>query len=302
MIWSFSVRKWIITRSSKPIAPALVYVQLVACLRSKTLAHHSVDIMYLILFISGFTDEEAGGSKPPEMKSNGLLKKVIANGSTGNTSMSNGVPGLKLNQFKPSRQPITETADEVIEMETEMNERHVTHQCKSRHLTSGKVNHVMLQTLLDIKQELMKEVDSLNHRMYRLDDQIDVFVKALQQPEMPVTPPTKFLTETDEPSAITSPETNSTGSGSTTSLRGKNKLTKLTKSSRVSPAQLPALKATSSPTRSQTRSRPPTVGSGSAAPSDSIISGMTVTTTVDVSQRFSENSQRKDKMTNLDML
>lgn len=213
---------------------------------------------------------------------------------------ANGSPAIQLSQVRPNKTTIMEINETRDDMETELSSPKLIRRPNPTTMTD-QVNHMMLQTLVDIKQEMMKEVDTLNHRMSKLDSQIDVLVRSLHhETEMPPTLHTRMTDDSNLGSSTTkSPETVSTGSESNSSLKAVRN--RLTKSSKVSPAQLPVLKAgSSSPTKASMvknkTTTPTTVGN------DSVASGLTAITTVDASHTISENSQRKDKMSNLDML
>lgn len=167
-------------------------------------------------------------------------------------------------------------------------------------------DHMLLQTLLDIKHEIKKEVESLNHRMGRLDNQIETIINSINSRAEAATAEaagkTKRASITQEceqksnTSVPTSPE-------STSSQKAAKKLTKLTKSSRVSP-HLPSLQMSDPPNTSKTlqveRSPNPTEDSRLGVTESTV----TMATTVDITETNDSiaKSQRKDKINNLDML
>ena len=235
---------------------------------------------------------KASTGKPHE-KSSSKWGKFMANGKS--EPVSNGkAGGTPLSLMKASR-----TIPEGEEHETQLH-----HKPLSTQHSNESVNHKeLLETLLDIKYDIKKEVSALNDKMSRLDTQIEVLIKTIgssyppqRRDSSPNGSSMRFESEMTE-TRSTSPDSNS-------SLKAPKRLSKLTKGSKVSP-QLPALNNSGdSPVKSKSTGSS-RQDSALSITAESGASGLTLATTVDMADEetgANPNSQRKNKISNLDML
>lgn len=232
------------------------------------------------------------GSHP---KANGKWDKFMSNGKA--EPVANGTPGIKLDTLSTLSKP-------------EHREHRETQFTESKRHQPGPTAaecSMLLQTLLDIKQDIKNEVSVLSTKMNRLDTQIEAVrqIVTFESSRRDSSPSgstlrieSDYLTESAKSS---SSDARSTSPDSNSSIKAAKRLGKLTKGSKVSPTpQVPPLNDTgSSPVKSKSTQRQES-GSSLAA-----VSGVTTTTTVDMGIEdlsSNDNNQRKDKMSNLDML
>lgn len=238
---------------------------------------------------------KASGGKPHE-KSSSKWGKFMANGKSDPVSNGKAGGGTPLSLMKASK-----SIPEGEEQETQLHHKPLTSQ-----QSNDSVNHKqLLETLLDIKYDIKREVSTLNDKMSKLDSQIEVLIKTIgssypppRQDSSPNGSSMRFESEMTE-TRSTSPDSNS-------SLKAPKRLTKLTKGSKVSP-QLPALNNTGdSPVKSKSTGSSRR-DSAMSITAESGASGLTLATTVDMTDddngsNVNPNSQRKNKISNLDML
>lgn len=231
-------------------------------------------------------------------KSNGKWNKFMANGKS--EPVANGKSGLALSTMRNTKALLVKR--ESVEEETQLS-----HQPLTTQISTESVDHrQLLETLLDIKYDIKKEVTTLNSKMTKLDSQIEMLIKTIGSSGLKGggssgggSPggSTNIQIESD----VT--ETRSTSPDSNSSQKAPKRLNKLTKGSKVSP-QVPTLTPSGeSPVKSKSNSRR---DSNISVACESGTSGMTLTTTLDMTEdeptNTNTNSQRKNKISNLDML
>lgn len=224
-------------------------------------------------------------------KSNGKWSKFMANGKS--EPVANGKAGIPLSTVKATM-PILES-DESVEQETDISDRPITTQINVDSVDQRQI----IETLLEIKHDIKKEVSTLNSKMSRLDSQIEVIIRTMGS-----TNPLRSDSSPNSSSIRVESEPNdarSTSPDSNSSLKAPKRLSKkIAKGSKVSPT--PNI-SSESPTRSKANSRR---DSALSTAGESGASRYTLTTLLDTTDEDlptpKSNSERKHKISNLDML
>ena len=220
----------------------------------------------------------------------------MANGKA--EPIANGTPGIKLNNLKS---PSANNLQVLGMQETQFSEPH-----RKESDPTSLEHSVLLQTLLDIKQDIKRDINSLSGRMNKLDLQIEEVVHTIMAAPTRRDSGSTLRIESDtlnESAKSSSSDTRSISPDSNSSNKVFKKPSKKVKGSKVSPKPLPALNNTgSSPVKSKMGQRRE---SSLSLAGESGASGLTLTTTIDPMDEESssiDNNQRKDKISNLDML
>lgn len=156
-------------------------------------------------------------------------------------------------------------------------------------------DHNMLKALLELKEEIKIDVESLHKRMVSLDRHIQAIILNSEMQQ------TSENAGTHESDYYNPRKTSDVSSNSSESLHCVPKrLSRLTKSSKVSPSpHILSPTQSSSPQHHGERNN-----SHESLTQESTASGATVMTTIDIPEHSTQavNSQRKDKMKNIDIL
>ena len=231
-------------------------------------------------FIAVDLESSAGGDKEVHAASviPTTAPKVTSNGGKWGKFMQNGTGDPTPNGSVPKTHKSVDRVPEPTPPETSEVQWNAPRPVASAH------SQQLVQVLIDIKEEIKSEVNTLNSKIERLDGQIETLLDSL------VASPQTIEVEPN-PKARVTHESNG-------SLKAPKKLGKLLKTTRVSPQHVPI------PQPSQDE---PTISPQSQQqPSSVELSTMTTATTLDSLAQSADYQldarNRKSKIKDLDML